>query len=521
MNWPILGMLPALLVNSHRLHDYATELLIHSGGTIKIKGPWFANMDLLLTTDPLDVNYVLSKNFKTYPKGDKFRQIFDILGDGFISSDGKTWEISRKVTMSTFNHSRFQSMSETIIWNKVESGLLPTLESICAHGIEIYMQYIFQRFAFDTTCKLLIDEDLKSLSPNIPYAPCLKALTDAEEAILLRHITPMCLWRLQQLLRVGKEHKLSNGLKTLDQFIYKFFDKKQNEYNKSNLEFQDGEFQLLTTLVREIKLQYVTSLNPTTFLRDYIVNLMAAGKDTTSSALSWFYYNLMKNPIIEDKILREIHTHFKVKDGERRHVNELNKLVYLHGALCESLRLFPPGTFNHKSPLQPDILPSASATKDVKLVGNAAGNVSNHSEENIASILNNFKDSMDKLGGNVNDAAIDTNVDSATGLGKSTPKVGIVVNGDAPTTCGTSEGKGNVSGKEQSFGSLLGANSTSRKGITEIMNAIMEMIDEEVVIRHEEEAKEDSQEIVRLKIVMIEARETMEIKTTIGETLEK
>ena len=59
------------------------------------------------------------------------------------------------------------------------------------------------------------------------------------------------------------------------------------------------------------------------------------------------------------------------------------------------------------------------------------------------------------------------------------------------------------------------------KGITEIMNATMEMIDEEVVIRHEEEAKEDSQEIVRMEIVMIETRETMEIKNTIGETLEK
>lgn len=120
-------------------------------------------------------------------------------------------------------------------------------------------------------------------------------------------------------------------------------------------------------------------------------------------------------------------------------------------------------------------------------------------EENIVSILNNFKNSMDMLGGYVYAAAsevcnasnVDTNVDSATGLGKATTKVGIVngdgsINGDGPsnqppresagpiisgpkisylasTTCGTSEGKGNVSGKVQSFASLLGANSTPRK----------------------------------------------------------
>ncbi|PWA91507.1 zinc finger, CCHC-type [Artemisia annua] len=93
-------------------------------------------------------------------------------------------------------------------------------------------------------------------------------------------------------------------------------------------------------------------------------------------------------------------------------------------------------------------LTSTSATKDVKLVGNDAGN---------------FRTMV------CNASKVDTNVDYASGLGKSTPKIGIVVssdgsvNSDAPTTCGTSEGKGNVSGKEQSFASLLGANSTSHR----------------------------------------------------------
>ena len=33
-------------------------------------------------------------------------------------------------------------------------------------------------------------------------------------------------------------------------------------------------------------------------------------------------------------------------------------IVYLHGALCESLRLFPPLVLDHKAPARPDILPS-------------------------------------------------------------------------------------------------------------------------------------------------------------------
>jgi cytochrome P450 len=39
-------------------------------------------------------------------------------------------------------------------------------------------------------------------------------------------------------------------------------------------------------------------------------------------------------------------------------ISELSKLVYLHGALCETLRLFPSVPFEHKCAVQSDKLPS-------------------------------------------------------------------------------------------------------------------------------------------------------------------
>ncbi|MBA0683413.1 hypothetical protein Goari_025075, partial [Gossypium aridum] len=39
-------------------------------------------------------------------------------------------------------------------------------------------------------------------------------------------------------------------------------------------------------------------------------------------------------------------------------VDEVKNLVYLHGALCEALRFYPPVPFNHKEPVKPDMLPS-------------------------------------------------------------------------------------------------------------------------------------------------------------------
>nr|GFA21263.1 alkane hydroxylase MAH1-like [Tanacetum cinerariifolium] len=79
-------------------------------------------------------------------------------------------------------------------------------------------------------------------------------------------------------------------------------------------------------------------------------NLMIAGRDTTSMALSWFFYLLAQNPCVESKIRAEI--------CEKWGVKELDKLIYLHGGICEALRLYPPVALEHKAPLKADVLPS-------------------------------------------------------------------------------------------------------------------------------------------------------------------
>ncbi|WZZ82821.1 hypothetical protein YC2023_103393 [Brassica napus] len=100
------------------------------------------------------------------------------------------------------------------------------------------------------------------------------------------------------------------------------------------------------------------------FLRDMILSFMLAGRDTTGSALTWFFWLLSKNPEVTTKIRQEINTKLSPRtNNDSDHFSsfnpqDLNKLVYLHGALCEALRLYPPVPFQHKSPTKPDVLPS-------------------------------------------------------------------------------------------------------------------------------------------------------------------
>jgi cytochrome P450 len=84
------------------------------------------------------------------------------------------------------------------------------------------------------------------------------------------------------------------------------------------------------------------------YLRDIILNIVIAGKDTTAGALAWFLYMACKHPEIQEKICQEA---TKVTSAsETATVDEfaqsltdeaLNKMHYLHAALTETLRLYP------------------------------------------------------------------------------------------------------------------------------------------------------------------------------------
>ena len=104
------------------------------------------------------------------------------------------------------------------------------------------------------------------------------------------------------------------------------------------------------------------------YLRDIVLNFMIAGRDTSAITLSWFFHLLCQNPDVEEKLLQEIKNVVKAKNnmcsrnqergqGQEQYVSVeegismftdslthtvLDKMHYLHAALTETLRLYPP-----------------------------------------------------------------------------------------------------------------------------------------------------------------------------------
>nr|KYP54809.1 Cytochrome P450 94A1 [Cajanus cajan] len=94
------------------------------------------------------------------------------------------------------------------------------------------------------------------------------------------------------------------------------------------------------------------------FVTDIVISFIVAGKDSTSAALTWFFWLLWKNPHVEKEIVKEI-----MEKSEAPVYDEVKDMVYTHAALCESMRLYPPVPLDTKETVEDDVLPDGTPMK--------------------------------------------------------------------------------------------------------------------------------------------------------------
>ncbi|KFK40984.1 hypothetical protein AALP_AA2G070000 [Arabis alpina] len=367
-NWPVLGMLPGLILQVPRIYDWITEVLEATDMTFCFKGPWLSGTDILATVDPANIQYILSSNFVNYPKGIESKKIFEVLGDSIFNVDSELWEDMRSSSHAIFSHQEFQKISVSTTISKLKQGLVPILENAIKKNILVDLQDLFRRFMFDTSSILMTGYDPKCLSIEMPKVEFGDAVDGAADGIFYRYVKPVFLWKLQYWLGVGVEKRMKSGLAVFDQLFEKIISAKREELKTHGTHDHDSKREAMGVLtyymtVDTTKYKHLKPRNDK-FIRDAILGFLIAGRDTISSSLTWFFWLLSKNPEAMTKVQQEINKKMPKFDP-----TDLDKLVYLHGAVCETLRLYSPLPFNQKSPAKPDVLPSGHRVdEDMKIV---------------------------------------------------------------------------------------------------------------------------------------------------------
>ena len=82
-------------------------------------------------------------------------------------------------------------------------------------------------------------------------------------------------------------------------------------------------------------------------LRAELITLLFAGRDTTTSALTWILIALAQHPDVQARLREELRTSL---DPDALAANVLQELRYLHRVITEALRLYPPTAFITREP---------------------------------------------------------------------------------------------------------------------------------------------------------------------------
>ncbi|XP_044482643.1 cytochrome P450 86A1-like [Mangifera indica] len=362
--YPLVGSLPVLFTNRRRIHDWIASNLRATGGsatyqTCTIALPYFASKQgfYTVTCHPKNIEYILRTRFDNYPKGPTWQKAFhDLLGQGIFNSDGETWLIQRKTAALEFTTRTLRQAMARWVNRTIKNRLWKILDNAAENDLSVDLQDLLLRLTFDNICGLTFGKDPKTLSPELPESSFAVAFDTATEATLQRLLYPGFLWRFKKMFGVGAEKRLKKSLQVVEDYM--------NGAIEARKESPSDD--LLSRFMK--KRDVDGKLFPSSVLQRIALNFALAGRDTSSVALSWFFWLVMSHPHVEQKIIQEISKVLKETRGndikkwldEPLDFDEADKMTYLKASLAETLRLYPSVPEDFKYVVSDDVLPDGT-----------------------------------------------------------------------------------------------------------------------------------------------------------------
>jgi cytochrome P450 len=358
--YPLVGTLPHFVKNQRRFLHWSTDVLKRDPShTLSFKALGLTGG--VITANPANVEHILKTNFANYPKGElTVSMIEDFLGHGIFNSDGEQWLWQRKAASYEFSKRSLRSFVVDAVRFEVVERLLPLLDRAQRDGRTLDVQEVLERFALDNICRVAFGDDPACLAEEEGMAQrqsaeFMRAFNDAQSAIMARFMSPVkSLWRLKRLLNVEPERRMREAVRTVHGYADRII-RERRARGEAAGPARDDDF---------LSRFAASGEHSDESLRDVVTNFLLAGRDTTSSALTWFFWLVSTRPDVEEKIVREVRAVRRLGSAGAAapafSFDELRDMQYLHAAITESMRLYPPVAMDTHSCKEDDFLPDGT-----------------------------------------------------------------------------------------------------------------------------------------------------------------
>ncbi|KAL2067130.1 hypothetical protein VTL71DRAFT_1554 [Oculimacula yallundae] len=273
-----------------------------------------------VTQDPENIEALLSTQFENFHLGPRSLAMKAMIGNGIFTQDGTAWKHSRGSLKRQFKRMQYQNLKG---FHEHLDTLMGKLKA--SSGITD-LQPIFYRLTLDTTIAMILGQPVESFNHEIGDLFS-KAFDQASLATGTRA-------RLGGLYFLYRPRGFFNACDIIKSYTYKFaMDALQREVGTS-IEVEKASF--ISELYRDNK--------DMELVRDQVLNVLIAGRDTTAATLSYAFHLLLRNPNTLKTLRGEIYSVV----GQQKDISraQIQQMPYLHNVLQETLRLYPSAPIN-------------------------------------------------------------------------------------------------------------------------------------------------------------------------------
>ncbi|MEA5574315.1 cytochrome P450 [Calothrix sp. UHCC 0171] len=239
-----------------------------------------------------------------------------ILGKGLVTNEGDFWQRQRRLIQPGFYRQRLNNYGNWMVdytQKLLENWQGGETRDICQDmqnlSLEIITHFLF---GFDSCNQ---QDDINRI---------IKLSNECFD--LLHQITSQ---QKQIWFSTHKKQHFYSTLKQLDHTIYKVIQNRR----KTVKDFGD-----LLSMLLHLPENGNHEMDDQQ-LRDELVTLLIAGRETISMALAWTWYLLSQHPEIEAQLIAELR---RVLGGRKPTPEDLPNLPYTNMVFMETLRLYPP-----------------------------------------------------------------------------------------------------------------------------------------------------------------------------------
>jgi len=275
--------------------------------------------EAIVTIDPVVIQHVLKTNAEKYQKSEiQVKRMGHFLGKGLLTTHGDAWRTQRRLIQKGFDRAQLDALS-SIMQDSLADSLRDFDREARRGPVDIYPQLM--KITFAMVARSLFGARLKD--ENIDLVS--HTICTVQEFIVRQTLQPY----LNPWFAVSGELRTHEDMRTrADAVLLEYITKRRHE---------PPGHDLLQTLM-DARYSDGQGMSDQLILSESM-QLLVAGHETSSNALSWLFYLLSSRPDCLERVRREFDS---VLGEAPLGYADVPKFEFTTQVINEGLRLYPP-----------------------------------------------------------------------------------------------------------------------------------------------------------------------------------